>query len=171
MSLPKKAEEALQEEVLESTSPGNKFTGTIVDGILEVWATEDEFVEIDLPVLKDGQPAFTTVKFKIMRSESESNRVRRAAETWIRENIEDFVEKRMHPLWEKHFSPEPKMLADCFVLAHLAVEDEWKSELPWLILAEKAGPVFRHIYSTVMASAVKSDAPERLRAIIREKKT
>lgn len=170
MSLPKKAEEALQEEVLESTSPGNKFTGTIVDGLLDVWATDEEFVEIELPVMREGKVVSATVKFRVMKSESESNRVRRAAEAWIREQIEEYTSKSMHPVWAEHFSPEPKMLADCFVLAHLAVEDEWKNELPWIILAEKASPVFRHIYSTVMASAVKSDYAERLHAISREKK-
>lgn len=170
MSLNKKAEEALQDEVLESGTPGNKFTGTIVDGILEVWATDNETVDVELPIMRDGSLVMEKIYFRVMRSEAERNRVMRAATEWIRDMAEDFTEKRMHPKWVEVFEPEPKVLAEVFLLAHLAVEPEWKDELPWLILAKKAGPVFRLIYERVTTAAVSDDAEDKLKEVLREKK-
>ena len=171
MSLSQKTEDIIQDEVLEANSPGNKFTGTIVDGILEVFENVEEHVTVTLPVRRDGAIVMESIKFRVLKDDAEANRIKRAASEWIVQMLSEARAGSMLPIWAENASTDPKTLADVFLMAHLAVDEDWKSELPWLILAKRAHVVFRKVFNDVTGSSIRIDESNIYSEIAAEKKS
>lgn len=160
-------ESTLQEN---PNSPGSRLTKLITGALLEMYSPTSSTVEIELPVMRDGQVVREKVPFAILSDAVEYNRLIEDSKVWVGETIELGNKGLLPPGMKELFAPDGKMLAEVFVLSRLAVDQEWKDKVAWLTLARKANPVFRTIYRLVTTAAVRTDFDIENKVIEDEKK-
>jgi len=99
-----------------------------------------------------------SIEFEVLSDMVRYNELYSEGAKWVKTMMQLHEENKLSDAWKVIFSPDPKLLAEVFLLCSLAKHQDVKDKYKMFTLARKASPRFIHMYQAVMGAAVKSPA-------------
>lgn len=159
--------EAIIDAEVDPVTRGSITAAEIVDDLIDMYSPVENECTFSF-YAASGQ---VDVRFRILSDQADYKRMTRESTAWIREQLALHKKGQLPDKWGEVFTDDPAVLAEVFIMAWLAVDEGWRSQLTWLKLARRAGPLFRMAFESVTSSAVKTQSEQDGETVAAEKKS